>query len=67
MNKLPIGTDICECPACKKVFNSTYAFDAHRTGPYTDRRCMSTEEMLQKKMGLNFRNRWVSGLQTHNV
>lgn len=37
----------CSCGGCKKLFSSLSAFDAHRTGRYSDnsRRCKSSEEM----------------------
>lgn len=58
--KLPFNTDICQCSVCGEVFNSTFAFDYHRTGDYTDRRCLTTEEMRDKGMVKNHRDRWIS-------
>lgn len=67
--KLPGGTDICMCSKCKKVFNSTYAFDTHRTGTYMpdNRRCLTTEEMLSVGMDTNSFDRWVSKLRVKAV
>jgi hypothetical protein len=30
------------------VFSTTRTFDQHRVGPYTDRRCLTTDELLAK-------------------
>ena len=46
---LPHGTDKCQCSACKLYFNSTYAFDKHRTGDFSEqRRCFSLKELKDK-------------------
>jgi hypothetical protein len=39
-----------QCPTCGACFNSTYAFDAHRTGSFEpdNRRCLSVAEMQQR-------------------
>jgi hypothetical protein len=43
-----------QCQGCKEYFNSTGAFDKHRTGKHgVDRRCMTTEEMIAKGFSLN--------------
>lgn len=57
--KLTIGTDKCKCSVCGKYFNSTYAFDKHRTGPYgwNTRRCYSTIEM--EEIGMVDKGYWV--------
>ena len=40
------GSDKCQCPTCKLYFNSTKAFDMHRTGDFSSaRRCFSVSEM----------------------
>lgn len=31
------------CAACHRSFTGMTAFDAHRTGPYTDRRCLTVD------------------------
>ena len=50
-----------ECPACLLKFNSTAAFDMHRTGTFgRDRRCMSEAEMLADGMALNADGWWVT-------
>jgi hypothetical protein len=44
---LPHGSDKCQCPACAMFFNSTYAFDMHRTGRVgRDRRCRTADELV---------------------
>jgi hypothetical protein len=50
-----------QCPTCHKYFNSTSAFDRHRTGKVgtKERRCMTTEEMEAKKMCLNAAGFWI--------
>ena len=38
-----------QCPSCLLGFNSTPAFDKHRTGPFDGvRRCLTEVEMLAK-------------------
>ena len=58
------SNDRNQCPTCHKYFNSTYAFDKHRIGEHgtKGRRCMTEEEMLAKKMGLNAAGFWVGNL-----
>ena len=48
------------CQGCKKYFNSTAAFDKHRTGQHgVDRRCLTEPEMLTKGMAKNAGGYWV--------
>ena len=50
-----------QCQACKAYFNSTRAFDKHRTGDFGhDRRCLAEPEMLAKGMAKNTAGFWVS-------
>lgn len=60
--ELPHGTDICKCPTCGWVFNSTYAFDFHRVGGHgsKERRCLTVTEMREAGMERNRRGRWIS-------
>jgi hypothetical protein len=63
-----------QCAGCGKLFKSNAAFDKHRTGLYSDsvnadgivtpanRRCMTTEEMLEIGMAENARGYWVTSL-----
>jgi hypothetical protein len=52
--------DHCRCSTCGGHFNSTYAFDKHRTGDWSARRCLSAVEMVGKGMVRNARGFWVS-------
>ena len=49
-----------QCRGCKEYFNSSAAFDKHRTGQHgVDRRCMTEAEMFGKGMELNAAGYWV--------
>jgi hypothetical protein len=56
--------DHCQCPTCGEYFNSTYAFDKHRTGEYAARRCMSRDEMMAKGMAVSSTGFLVSHAKT---
>ena len=50
-----------QCQACKQYFNSTFAFDKHRRGDFqVERKCLTPEEMLKKKMSLNAKGFWIT-------
>ena len=56
----PLRGDRNQCPTCGKYFNSTGAFEKHRTGKHgIDRRCMTTEEMIAKGMILREDGFWI--------
>jgi hypothetical protein len=40
----------CECPACNQLFNSVFAFDAHRVGAAgaKGRRCLTVAELTAR-------------------
>lgn len=61
---LPFGSDQCQCPTCKLYFNSTYAFDKHRYGPYTadesTRHCLTLLEMRSSGWTQGRRGHWRS-------
>ena len=61
--------DHCSCSACGEYFNSTRAFDKHRTGPYGfgTRRCRSIAEMLGLGMAKNARGLWVTALRADST
>lgn len=52
--------DHCQCGACGHYFNSTYAFDKHRTGDWTTRRCLTAAEMQAKGMVISATGWWLS-------
>lgn len=48
-----------QCQGCKAYFNSTHAFDKHRTGEHgIDRRCMTVDEMKARGMVLGADGFW---------
>ena len=50
-----------QCRGCSQYFNSNYAFDKHRTGEYGHgRRCLTTDEMIDKGMSLNANGFWIT-------
>lgn len=50
-----------QCQGCKEFFNSTFAFDKHRTGEHgKNRRCLTVEEMQSREMVKNSDLFWVS-------
>jgi hypothetical protein len=50
-----------QCPGCAELFNSTAAFDRHRTGDYgVNRRCRTVEEMTARGMIKNAGGWWVT-------
>lgn len=52
--------DRCRCTACGEYFRSTYAFDRHRQGPYTDRRCLAVAAMSEAGFKQDSRGYWMS-------
>lgn len=49
-----------QCAGCGEFFNSVYAFDMHRTGPYSARRCRSADEMQAQGMAKNKADYWIT-------
>jgi hypothetical protein len=50
-----------QCQACKGYFNSTFAFDKHRTGDFgLSRRCKTGDEMRRAGMSVNSAGFWIS-------
>lgn len=48
-----------QCTGCGRLFNSTHAFEKHRTGAHgIDRRCMTEAEMLDRGMVLGADSFW---------
>ena len=57
---MKLSGDQCACSVCHLYFNSTYAFDKHRSGPWIKRRCLSIPEMLALGMEPNRKGLWIS-------
>lgn len=49
-----------QCRGCGEYFNSSRAFDRHRSGEFTARRCLSADEMLERGMAQREDSFWVS-------
>lgn len=49
---------VCWCQACGLVFTGVAGFDAHRTGPWEARRCLTTDELREKGYEPNEHGRW---------
>jgi hypothetical protein len=50
-----------QCRGCGEFFNSTTAFDAHRSGDYgKDRRCRTAGEMQKRGMLKNADGFWIT-------
>ncbi len=61
MTKKILRGDRNQCPTCGEYFNSTKAFDRHRTGRFgVDRRCMTVVEMTARGMVLNKAGFWIT-------
>jgi len=57
----PLRGDRNQCQGCKEYFNSTGAFEKHRTGQYgVDRRCRTPEEMIGRGFSLNAAGYWIA-------
>lgn len=55
-----LAGDRNQCPSCGEFFNSTLAFDKHRTGDYPARHCLSPDAMVAKGMAVSSAGFWVS-------
>lgn len=66
---LKLRGDRNQCPTCREYFNSTHAFERHRTGSFTERtrRCLSLKEMKLKGMSKNEAGYWISSKATWRV
>ena len=60
--KRKLNGDHNQCPTCGEYFNSTKAFDKHRTGAYGghQRRCLTVPEMLEAGMSKNKTDWWIT-------
>ena len=65
---MKLGSSRNQCGGCNEYFNSQKAFEKHRTGKYgVDRRCRTSEEMLEKNMAKNDAGFWVSALMDQDI
>jgi hypothetical protein len=59
-----LSGDRNQCPGCNEYFNSTAAFEQHRTGDYTSaldpRRCLKPTQMIAKRMRKNAEGFWLT-------
>lgn len=56
-----LSGDRNQCRGCGEFFNSTFAFDKHRTGDFgKNRRCLTPDEMRAKGMSKNAAGFWIS-------
>ncbi|WP_143325708.1 hypothetical protein [Paraburkholderia ribeironis] len=61
MNGRTLSGDRNQCAGCREYFNSSTAFDWHRTGEFScDRRCMSDGEMRTRGMSINSAGFWIT-------
>jgi hypothetical protein len=59
--------DHCKCPTCGEYFNSTRAFDKHRTGEYGARRCLSPDDMRVRGMVVSATGWWLTMASTRPI
>ena len=57
---LPFDSDKCQCKACGLYFNSTYAFDQHRKGPWDARRCLTQTDMQNAGWKVSPTGHWLT-------
>jgi hypothetical protein len=58
---IPLKGDRNQCQGCKEYFNSTGAFEGHRTGKHgVDRRCRTVDEMIEKGYSKNKLGFWIA-------
>lgn len=50
----------CQCTGCGEVFTCERTFDAHRRGPYSERLCLTADEMLAGGWAQNARGFWTN-------
>ncbi len=65
---MKLGSQRNQCQGCKQYFNSTGAFDKHRTGKHgVNRRCMTPEEMTAKGMSINKDGFWITEIYDNSI
>lgn len=63
-----LSGDRNQCPGCGEYFNSSFAFEKHRTGDFgKDRRCLTVDEMETKSMSKNAAGFWISSAMPADV
>ena len=63
-----LSGDRNQCTGCGAYFNSTHAFDKHRTGSHgVDRRCLTPDEMTARGMVLGADGFWRGSAMPANV
>jgi len=65
--KRELNGDHNQCPRCEEYFNSTFAFDKHRVGEYSARRCLTAEEMQSVGMAQNAGGWWVGNPRVNAI
>lgn len=56
--KLKPGSRACRCACCGEYFGGERAFDVHRVGPMTDRRCLPRSGMRDVGLDLDESGYW---------
>lgn len=54
------GWKLEHCPECHETFTCTRTGDLHRTGPHSDRRCLSLVDMMERGLIRNARGWWMA-------
>lgn len=67
MSQVKLRGDRNQCPTCHEYFNSVMAFDKHRIGNWTTRRCLKADEMTTKGMLKNRLGFWVTKRNAHRA
>ena len=61
INRRKLTGDQCMCPSCGEYFNSTKAFDKHRTGEIGKKICVSPNDMIVKRgMSISKKGFWIT-------
>lgn len=48
----------CRCSACGAAFRRLSGFDKHRVGPWSDRRCLTSAQMLEQGLQQDIHRYW---------
>lgn len=65
---MKLGSQRNQCQGCKQYFNSNGAFEKHRTGKHgVNRRCLTPDEMIAKKMSINKDGFWITEAYDYNI